>query len=218
MARRTGLPAVEVLDACESTNDEALRRARAGAPHGAAVAAVRQTLGRGDAVSRRHRAARGRVGRGAMEARFGRAARARAGRVPLQPPWPWGRGLSRHPRRRRRGAGHVPLRRRNRACGAGACGRRHAVACTGAGVAEAARALGRARRPSAPLSSRWALVPAATSVCVIYLQQCKGLRKGPDVWAPCAQCVCTGAISPFSKLYVDTSTCVAKREIVRQAN
>lgn len=47
MARRTGLPAVEVLDACESTNDEALRRARAGAPHGAAVAAVRQTLGRG---------------------------------------------------------------------------------------------------------------------------------------------------------------------------
>ena len=41
MARRTGLPAVEVLDACESTNDEALRRARAGAPHGApAVAAV----------------------------------------------------------------------------------------------------------------------------------------------------------------------------------
>ena len=47
MARRTGLPAVEVLDACESTNDEALRRAHAGASHGAAVAAVRQTLGRG---------------------------------------------------------------------------------------------------------------------------------------------------------------------------
>ncbi|MDY4014515.1 biotin--[acetyl-CoA-carboxylase] ligase [Parafannyhessea umbonata] len=47
MARRTGLPAVEVLDACESTNDEALRCAHAGASHGAAVAAVRQTLGRG---------------------------------------------------------------------------------------------------------------------------------------------------------------------------
>ena len=47
MARRTGLPAVDVLDACESTNDECLLRARAGAPHGAAVAAVRQTLGRG---------------------------------------------------------------------------------------------------------------------------------------------------------------------------
>lgn len=47
MARRTGLPAVEVLEACESTNDEALRRARAGACHGTAVAAVRQTLGRG---------------------------------------------------------------------------------------------------------------------------------------------------------------------------
>lgn len=46
MARRT-LPEVEVLGACESTNDEALRRARAGAPNGAAVAAVRQTLGRG---------------------------------------------------------------------------------------------------------------------------------------------------------------------------
>lgn len=44
---RTDLPAVEVLDSCESTNDEALRLARAGAPHGAAVAARRQTLGRG---------------------------------------------------------------------------------------------------------------------------------------------------------------------------
>ena len=38
---------MEVLDSCESTNDEARRRALAGAPHGAAVAAHRQTLGRG---------------------------------------------------------------------------------------------------------------------------------------------------------------------------
>ncbi len=38
---------MEVLDSCESTNDEAKRRALAGAPHGAAVAAHRQTLGRG---------------------------------------------------------------------------------------------------------------------------------------------------------------------------
>ncbi|MGN0076402.1 MAG: biotin--[acetyl-CoA-carboxylase] ligase [Parafannyhessea sp.] len=44
---RTDLPAVEVLDSCESTNDEARDRALAGAPHGAAVAAHRQTLGRG---------------------------------------------------------------------------------------------------------------------------------------------------------------------------
>ena len=46
-ARRTDLPAVEVLDSCESTNEEARSRALADAPHGSAVAAHRQTLGRG---------------------------------------------------------------------------------------------------------------------------------------------------------------------------
>lgn len=47
MARETMLPLVTVVDVTESTNDDARRLGREGAPHGSAVAARRQTLGRG---------------------------------------------------------------------------------------------------------------------------------------------------------------------------
>lgn len=47
MARGTGLPAVTIVDVTESTNNDVMRLGREGAPHGAAVAARRQTLGRG---------------------------------------------------------------------------------------------------------------------------------------------------------------------------
>jgi BirA family biotin operon repressor/biotin-[acetyl-CoA-carboxylase] ligase len=47
MARETDLPEVAVLDVTESTNNDVIRLGREGAPHGAAVAARRQTLGRG---------------------------------------------------------------------------------------------------------------------------------------------------------------------------
>ena len=41
------LPSLMMLDEVGSTNDEALALGRAGAPHGAAVAARSQTAGRG---------------------------------------------------------------------------------------------------------------------------------------------------------------------------
>lgn len=47
MARETDLPEVAVLDVTESTNNDVIRLGREGAPHGTAVAARRQTLGRG---------------------------------------------------------------------------------------------------------------------------------------------------------------------------
>lgn len=47
MARETDLPEVAVLDVTESTNNDVIRLGREGAPHGAAIAARRQTLGRG---------------------------------------------------------------------------------------------------------------------------------------------------------------------------
>lgn len=47
MARRTGLPAVTIVDVTESTNNDVMRLGRGGASHGTAVAARRQTLGRG---------------------------------------------------------------------------------------------------------------------------------------------------------------------------
>ncbi|KUH57797.1 hypothetical protein AUL39_08870 [Tractidigestivibacter scatoligenes] len=47
MARGTGFPAVTIVDVTESTNNDVMRLGREGASHGAAVAARRQTLGRG---------------------------------------------------------------------------------------------------------------------------------------------------------------------------
>ena len=47
MARNAMLPQVTVVDVTESTNDDVMRLGREGAPHGSAVAARRQTLGRG---------------------------------------------------------------------------------------------------------------------------------------------------------------------------
>lgn len=47
MSQATGLPQVTIVDVTESTNDDVMRLGREGAPHGSAVAARRQTLGRG---------------------------------------------------------------------------------------------------------------------------------------------------------------------------
>lgn len=47
MTRGTGFPAVTFVDVTELTNNDVMRLGREGAPHGAAVAARRQTLGRG---------------------------------------------------------------------------------------------------------------------------------------------------------------------------
>ena len=45
--RASGLSPIEVLDVVDSTNEELMKRARAGAPHGTALRARRQAAGRG---------------------------------------------------------------------------------------------------------------------------------------------------------------------------